>query len=142
PTRLCRAIEYTNSSRIREAPKYFVSSLAAINTADATRNSGLCGSSPLIQRIAAHIQIASIIGSHITLQTETNKPGVKSVAKAASNGERVNFCAKRHVPSTSASVGNRKTRCKARSDHPTTLPASAMSYAAIRGYGVSSDRGA
>src|ERR1700745_2042011 len=80
PTRLCRAIEYTNRSKIREAPKYFVSSLAAINTADATRNSGRCGSSPSIQRIAAQIQIASIIGSHITLQGENNKPGVRSVA--------------------------------------------------------------
>ena len=30
------------------------------------------------------------------------------------------------VSRTSASVGNRKAMCKARSDHPATLPASAM----------------
>src|SRR5438094_5396214 len=81
PTRLCRAMEYTNRSKISDAPKYLVSSQAAINKADASRKSGRCGPSPSIQRIAAHIQSASIIGSHITLQAETNKPGVRRVER-------------------------------------------------------------
>src|SRR5207247_10364756 len=82
---------------------------------------------------------ASIIGSHMVLLTETNKPGVRRVAKATSKGERVNFCAKRYVPSTRASVGNRNARCNARSDHPTTLRASAMWYEASGGFWVTSD---
>src|SRR5437879_13166243 len=112
-------MEYTNRSKISDAPKYLVSSQAAINKADASRKSGRCGSSPSIQRIAAHVQIASIIGSHIVLQAETNKPGVRRVAKAASKGERVNFCAKRYVPSSRESVGSRNDRWNDSSDNPT-----------------------
>src|ERR1700730_6107622 len=119
-------MEYTSSSKIREAPKYFVRAEAAINTAETKRNQFRRGSSPSIQKYAAHIHKANIIVSHITLLAETSMPGVSSVQRAASKGERVNLLAKQYVPKTSAIATKMKPRCNARSDHPRQRPTRAM----------------
>jgi hypothetical protein len=119
-------IEYTRSNGIKAAPKYFVRADAAINVPETKRSRFLRGSSPSIQKYAAHIHRASIIVSHITLLAETSMPGVKRVQSAASKGERVNLRARKYVPKTNAIATRRKPRCSAHSDHPRQRPTKAM----------------